>query len=125
MNNNFMANPIAGGDNPANNLAGMAAVSGAGKNAAALPLRAMREIPQARADAAKITALVKERGRVSGYQLSNGKILDKQSAINLARDGGIQGVGISSRKGAEYLKSLPDDSGMNNLNALPTVSAEN
>jgi hypothetical protein len=88
-----------------------------------LPMRAMREVPQAKAGAQKITGLVKERGRVSGYQLSNGNILNKQDAINLARGGGIQGVGISSRKGAEYLKSLPDDSGTNNLNALPTVSA--
>jgi hypothetical protein len=88
-----------------------------------LPLRAMREIPQPHANAAQITGLVKERGRVSGYQLSNGNILDKQSAINLARSGGIQGVGISTRKGSEYLKSLPDGSGTNNLNALPTVSA--
>jgi len=90
-----------------------------------LPMRAMREVPQPKANAPKITGLVKERGRVSGYQLSDGKIVDKQSAINLARDGGIAGVGISSRKGSEYLKSLPDDSGMNNLNALPTVSAQN
>ena len=90
-----------------------------------LPMRAMREVPQPRANAPKITGLVKERGRVSGYRLSDGQTIDKQSAINLARSGGIAGVGISSRKGSEYLKSLPDDSGMNNLNALPTVSAEN
>ncbi|MCL2019315.1 MAG: DUF3892 domain-containing protein [Oscillospiraceae bacterium] len=90
--------------------------------ASALPLRAMREIPIPKADAKHITGLVKERGRVSGYQLSDGNIIDKQQAITLARDGGIRGVGISSRKGNEYLKSLPDDSGMNNLNALPTVT---
>ncbi|MCL1822840.1 MAG: DUF3892 domain-containing protein [Oscillospiraceae bacterium] len=91
--------------------------------AANLPMRAMREVPEPNANAAHITGLVKERGRVSGYQLSSGQILNKQDAINLARGGGITGVGISSRKGNEYLKSLPDGSGMNNLNALPTVSA--
>ncbi|MDR2557959.1 MAG: DUF3892 domain-containing protein [Oscillospiraceae bacterium] len=89
-----------------------------------LPMRAMREIPEAKAGAQRITGLVKERGRVSGYQLSNGNIINKQEAIDLARGGDIQGVGISSRKGSEYLKSLPDDSGTNNLNALPTVSAQ-
>jgi len=89
-----------------------------------LPMRAMREIPQAKAGAASITGLVKERGKVSGYQLSNGQTLNKQDAISLARGGGIAGVGISSRKGSEYLKSLPDGSGMNNLNALPTVNAQ-
>ncbi|MDR2531521.1 MAG: DUF3892 domain-containing protein [Oscillospiraceae bacterium] len=93
-------------------------------NIANLPMRAMREIPQPGANAMRITGLVKERGRVSGYQLSDGQILDKPAAINLARGGGIQGVGISSRKGSEYLKSLPDDSGTNNLNALPTISAD-
>jgi hypothetical protein len=93
------------------------------ENLANLPMRAMREIPEAKAGAQRITGLVKERGRVSGYQLSGGNILDKQAAIDLARSGGIAGVGISSRKGAEYLKSIPDDSGTNNLNALPTVSA--
>jgi len=87
-------------------------------------MRAMREVPQAKAGAETITGLVKQRGRVSGYQLSGGRIVDKQEAINIARGGGIAGVGISSRKGAEYLKSLPDDSGANNLNALPTVSAQ-
>jgi hypothetical protein len=106
-------------DNAINNLDNVAGVAA---TMATLPMRAMREIPQPKANAAKITGLVKERGRISGYQLSDGKVLDKQAAINLARGGGIQGVGISSRKGAEYLKSLPDGSGMNNLNALPTVS---
>ncbi|MCL2077119.1 MAG: DUF3892 domain-containing protein [Oscillospiraceae bacterium] len=94
-------------------------------NLANLPMRAMREIPQPNPTAESITGLVKERGRVSGYQLSGGRILGKTEAIELARSGGIRGVGISSRKGNEYLKSLPDDSGMNNLNALPTVSADN
>jgi len=89
-----------------------------------LPMRAMREVPQPNSNAERITGLVKQRGRVSGYQLSGGRIIDKQEAVELARRGGIQGVGISSRKGSEYLKSLPDDSGTNNLNALPTVSAE-
>ena len=93
-------------------------------NLANLPMRAIHEIPQPKPDAQRITGLVKERGRVSGYQLSNGQILGKQEAVSLARGGGIQGVGISSRKGSEYLKSLPDGSGMNNLNALPTVSAD-
>ena len=93
-------------------------------NNSSLPMRAMKEVPQPGKHACSITGLVKERGRVSGYQLSNGNILDKPSAIELARSGGIQGVGISSRKGSEYLKSLPDDSGTNNLNALPTVSAQ-
>ncbi len=87
-----------------------------------LPLMAMKDIPTPGADAKQITALVKEQGRVTGYQLSDGRILGKADAVQLARQGGIQGVGISSRKGNEYLKSLPDQSESNNLGNLPSVS---
>jgi len=88
----------------------------------ALPLMAMKEIPAPSANAYEITALVKESGKVSGYQLSNGQILDKENAVALARQGGIKGVGISERNGNEYLKSIPDDTEGNNLGNLPSVS---
>lgn len=87
-----------------------------------LPMNALRDIPEPRADAKKITALVKESGRVRGYQLSDGSIVDKEEGVRIAREGGIQGVGVSSRNGSEYLKSLPDDSENNNLSNLPSVS---
>ena len=86
-----------------------------------LPMRAMQEIPTPRPDAQKIIALVKENGRITGYELSNGQILSKEAGIKAAREGGIIGVGVSSRKGNEYLKSLPDDTDDNNLSNLPTV----
>ena len=87
-----------------------------------LPLTAMKEIPVPNSNAAEITALVKESGKVVGYQLSNGQTLNKNEAVALARQGGIQGVGISERDGNEYLKSIPDDTESNNLNNLPSVS---
>ena len=90
-------------------------------NNANLPLRAMKEIPQPRADAKKIVALAKENGRITGYQLSDGRVLSKEEGIREARNGGISGVGVSERKGNEYLKSLPDDNSGNNLSNLPTV----
>jgi len=90
--------------------------------ASALPLMAMKEIPQAHADATQISALVKEGGRVTGYQLSNGQILSKEEGVELAKMGGIKGVGISERDGDEYLKSIPDGTENNNLSHLPTVS---
>ena len=90
-------------------------------NLSGLPMNTFREIPTPRHDAKKITGLVKHRGRITGYQLSNGQIVDKQEGISLARQGGIQGVGISERKGSEYLKSLPDGSESNNLSSLPTI----
>ena len=86
-----------------------------------LPLRAMKEIPQPRPDAKKIVALAKENGRITGYQLSDGRVLSKEEGIQEARNGGITGVGVSVRKGNEYLKSLPDDTQTNNLSSLPTM----
>ncbi|MDR2183452.1 MAG: DUF3892 domain-containing protein [Clostridiales bacterium] len=88
----------------------------------ALPLMAMKEIPEAHSGATEISALVKDAGRVTGYQLSDGKVLSKQEAVAMARAGGIKGVGISERDGDEYLKSIPDGTENNNLSHLPTVS---
>ena len=89
-----------------------------------LPLLAMKEIPTPRPDAQRIVALVKKGGRVEGYQLSDGRIVSKAQGVAIARQGGILGVGISSRKGSEYLKSLPDGTENNNLSSLPTVKQE-
>ena len=91
-------------------------------NSAALPLMAMKEIPQAHSNAAEISALVKDGGRVTGYQLSTGETLTKQEGVALAKQGGIKGVGISERDGDEYLKSIPDGTENNNLSNLPSVS---
>lgn len=92
-------------------------------NLSGLPLNAMSEIPEPKADAKRITALVKDSGKITGYQLSDGQILNKADGVELARQGGIQGVGISKRKGNEYLKSLPDGNDNNNLTNLPTVQS--
>lgn len=81
----------------------------------------MKDIPEPKADAQKITALVKERGRITGYQLADGRILNKEEGVQLAKQGGIRGVGIASRNGNEYLKSLPDETEDNNLGMLPSV----
>ena len=86
-----------------------------------LPLRAMKEVPEPRPDAQKIVALAKQGGRITGYQLSDGRVLSKEEGIREARNGGIVGVGVSERKGNEYLKTLPDGSDNNNLSHLPTV----
>ncbi len=87
-----------------------------------LPMMALKEIPEPNADAKQIVALVKESGRVTGYKLSDGRILNKENGVELAKQGGIQGVGVSSRNGSEYLKSLPDGSESNNLSSLPSVT---
>lgn len=88
-----------------------------------LPMMALQDIPTPDADAKEITGLVKDSGKITGYQLSDGQIVDKEEGVALAKEGGIKGVGVSSRNGNEYLKSLPDGAEENNLGNLPAVSA--
>jgi len=90
--------------------------------ASSLPLNTLSEIPKYKEDAQQVTALVKDNGRVRGYQLSDGRILDKPVAVALAKQGGIANVGIAHRNGSEYLKSLPDGTESNNLSNLPSIS---
>lgn len=89
-----------------------------------LPMNALEDVPEPNADAKQIVALVRESGRVTGYQLSDGRVLDKEEGVQLARQGGIQGVGIATRNGNEYLKSLPDEKENNNLGNLPSFTPE-
>ena len=82
------------------------------------------QIPQTRSDAKKIVGLVKEGGRITGYQLSDNRIVEKQQAVDMAKQGQIAGVGIAHRGDTEYLKSIPDGNENNNLSNLPSVSPE-
>ena len=82
------------------------------------------QIPQANSDAKQIVGLVKEGGRITGYQLSDNSIVEKQQAVDMAKQGKIAGVGIAHRGDTEYLKSIPDGSENNNLGNLPSVSPE-
>ena len=82
------------------------------------------QIPQANNNAKKIIGLVKEGGRITGYQLSDNSFVEKQQAVTMAKQGQIAGVGIAHRGDTEYLKSIPDGSENNNLGNLPSVSPE-
>ena len=82
------------------------------------------QIPQANANAKRIVGLVKEGGRVTGYQLSDNTIVQKQQAVDMAKQGQIAGVGIAHRGDTQYLKSIPDGSENNNLGNLPSVSPQ-
>lgn len=90
---------------------------------AALPNAALDEIPTPNSDAVSITGLVKSKGRISGYQLSDDRIVSREEGVSLAKAGEIKGVGIAHNKDTEYLKSIPDDSENNNLSSLPTVKS--
>lgn len=83
------------------------------------------QIPHPNAGAKRIVGLIKESGRITGYQLSDNSFVEKQQAVNMAKQGQIAGVGIAHRKDTEYLKSIPDRSENNNLGNLPSVSPEN
>lgn len=83
------------------------------------------QIPSPKSDAKRITALVKENGKVTGYQLSDRSTVDKQSAVTMAKRGEIAGVGIAHRGDTEYLKSLPNEKENDNLSNLPSISPEN
>ena len=82
------------------------------------------QIPQTNSSTKQIVGLVKEGGRITGYQLSDNSIVEKQQAVNTAKQGQIAGVGIAYRGDTEYLKSIPDGSENNNLGNLPSVSPE-
>lgn len=71
-------------------------------------------------DAKRITGLVRTHGKISGYELSDGRVLSKDEGVALAKQGGIRGVAIASRNGSEYLRSLPDGDESNNLGDLPS-----
>lgn len=82
------------------------------------------QIPQAAANAKRIVGLVKESGRITGYQLSDKSFVSKPEAVSLAKQGQIAGVGIAHRGDTEYLKSIPNGNENDNLGNLPSVSPE-
>jgi len=91
-------------------------------NMQGLPLKAFEEIPEAKNSAKEIVALVKDHGKVTGYQLSDGQVVDKEQGVTMAKQGDIANVGIAVNQGNEYLKSIPDGTEDNNLGSLPSIS---
>ncbi|MBQ4641708.1 MAG: DUF3892 domain-containing protein [Oscillospiraceae bacterium] len=80
------------------------------------------QIPHPNANAKRIVGLIKEGGRITGYQLSDSTAVSKQQAVDMAKQGQIAGVGIAHRGDTEYLKSIPDGRENNNLSNLPSIS---
>lgn len=94
------------------------------KMRSALPMAALDEIPEPRPDAKNIVGLIKQRGRITGYQLSDGQTVSKAEGVALAESGEIRGVGIAHRGDTRYLKALPDSDEGNNLSSLPSVGQD-
>ena len=82
------------------------------------------EIPEAKDNAKRIAGLVKEGGRITGYQLFDNTVVSKQNAVDMAKQGQIAGVGIAHRGDTEYLKPIPNGTENDNLGNLPSVSPE-
>ena len=80
------------------------------------------QIPQAKSNAKRIVGLLKEEGKITGYQLSDNTIVEKQQAVTMAENGQIADVGIAHRGDTEYLKSIPNGNENDNLGNLPSVS---
>lgn len=93
-------------------------------NGSELVKNTLDKIPEAKSDAKRITGLVKENGRVTGYRLSDNTIVEKPQAVQMAKQGEIAGVGIAHRGDNEYLKSIPNDKENDNLGNLPSVTVE-
>ena len=53
------------------------------------------QISQANSYAKRIIGLVKDGGRITGYQLTDNSIVKKQQAVDMAKQGRIAGVAIS------------------------------
>ena len=87
-----------------------------------LARQTLDQIPQVNRNAKHIVGLVKEGGSVTGYQLSDNTLVDKEKAVAMAKQGQVAGVGIAHRGNTEYLKSIPDGSENNNLGNLPSIS---
>ena len=81
-------------------------------------------IPDATPDSKTITGLVKESGKITGYQLSDNSVVSKQQGVNMAKQGQISGVGIAHRGDTEYLKAVPNGNENDNLGNLPSISPE-
>ena len=80
------------------------------------------QIPKAGPDAKRIVGLVKQGGRITGYQLSDDTLVSKPDAVAMAKEGKIAGVGIAHRGDTEYLKAIPNGSENDNLGNLPSVT---
>lgn len=70
-----------------------------------------------------ITRVVKDNGgEITAYEFENGDIVSKEQAVMLAKQGNISGVSTStSKKGEDFLRSLPDANKSNNLDSLPVI----
>ena len=76
---------------------------------------------QNNSNVACITEVLTKEGSsaAAGYKLSNGETVSVEEAVQMAKNGEIKDVTVSSRNGEEFLRSYPDGDDSNNLRDLP------
>lgn len=88
-----------------------------------LPKNINEVVPTPKDNAHTICKVLNKSGTIVGYEFEDGKRVDKDEAVKLAKDGMINGVGVAvSKYGDEYLRTLPDGTESNNLSSLPQIS---
>lgn len=85
-----------------------------------LALSSLDKICNSNKDAKEITKLIKQNGKVVGYEIANEFDVTVSEAISLAEQGHLKNIGIAHNKSTKYLKSIPDTIESNNLSSLPT-----
>ncbi|WP_297637110.1 DUF3892 domain-containing protein [uncultured Clostridium sp.] len=67
-----------------------------------------------------VSKVMEKQGKIAGYELSNGKVVDVQEAVQMANDGKLSGVIVSTMpNGKDCLRSAKDGNPKNNLSNLP------
>lgn len=67
-----------------------------------------------------VSKVMEKQGKIAGYELSNGKVVDVQEAVQMANDGKLSGVIVSTMSnGKDCLRSAKDGNPKNNLSNLP------
>lgn len=67
-----------------------------------------------------VTKVMTKNGHVAGYELSCGKVVDVNEATQMANDGKLSGVVVSTMpNGKDCLRSAKDGNPKNNLSNLP------
>ena len=79
-------------------------------------------IPTPKDNAKTIIGLIKSKGKVTGYQLSDNTKVDRDEAVSMASQGMISGVAIAHKGDTKYLKSIPNGSESDNLGNLPSLT---
>ena len=63
-----------------------------------LTKQALDQIPQTNSNAKRLIGLVKEGSRITGYQLFDNSIEEKQQGVDMAKQGRIADVDIATRE---------------------------